>query len=106
MQELSIDTTCGCIDFYVWIIKWTLYLFNCKNGLKGITVHELISIITWALSSKSEAPDDDPTACAFLYLSIVAFTLQSIMDHHNQAKGIEMESVLKWHPLCRSCIDE
>ena len=78
MQELSIDTTCGCIDFYVWIIKWTPYLFNCKNGLKGITVHELISIITWALSSKSGAPDDDPTACAFLYLSIVAFTLQSI----------------------------
>ena len=48
-------------------------------------MHKLISIITWALSSKSGAPDDDPTACAFLYLSIVAFTLQSISKTKQKA---------------------
>jgi len=39
-----------------------------------------VRIITWALSSKNGAPDDDdPTACAFLACtSIVAFTLQLI----------------------------
>lgn len=53
-----------------------------------------LSIITWALSSKSGGPDDDPTACAFLYLSIVAFTLQTIS--RNKAKDMEMDRSQYW----------